>query len=258
MSDNLISNMTQRFAQLSCLRFLISLDLSNNRISTALRASDFDDSFGELLRTFNLRNNQIPSLESGVFFKDKENREPRFPYLAHLCLANNRIKSLDLLWPMILPNPKLKIDLSNNPIMKLTNELGLSYNEPNLIEISGDRYVDLRNNSLEFLDDSNLMQYGLKTQDDFGIFLIKLKNFDFRQNKNKFECFCPNNSGSYLVHWYRNFSKQMEHLEGPIFDLYCSNMNQSYIFDFNCTVSKNFIYNFGLSLLFIQRTKFQN
>lgn len=169
-----------------------------------------------------------------MFFK--QDGTSRFINLEYLGLVNNQLKSLDLLWPMSLPSSILKIDLSYNQIDKLTNELKKSFSESVFIPMTGNRHVYLINNSLVSLDDSNLLQYQINSANGFSQFLNKLSNYDFRKNNSDYSCLCPAATGLYTVLWYKNISSSISDKTAPIFKLNCSNVANTYIFDFPCTV----------------------
>jgi len=237
MSSNLIQNLTGGFINLKCLASLTNLDLSKNLISTALLPTDFDDGFASRLQIFNLENNKISNIQTSVFIK--KDGTSRFPNLYYLNLAKNLIKKFDLLWPLTLPSPNLFIDLKMNPIGELVNQMGQSFKNPSYIyDMIGNRYVDVTTNRLQFLDDSNLMQYGLQDSRDFRQFLNKISNYDFRQANyvRTFICYCPS-GGLYTVEWFKNISFSLD-LNCPIFQLFCSNFQTPiYIFNFPCEVS---------------------
>lgn len=88
-------------------------------------ASDFDDDFAAQIGSLNLTHNLIPAIESRAFLR--LDGSSRFPELTYLGLAHNRIKDLDLLWPLTLPSPILNVDLKVNPISRLINQFGFGY-----------------------------------------------------------------------------------------------------------------------------------
>lgn len=142
LSYNLITSMTNVFAQLSCLTQLTHLDLGHNQIVTPLVATDFADSQASRLLWLNLEYNNISSIDAGMFYY--ANGSARFPKLAYLSLSRNRLFSIDLLWPMTMTNANLKIDLSNNSIATLTNSLNLNFGLTTFIPMTGNRQVDLK------------------------------------------------------------------------------------------------------------------
>jgi hypothetical protein len=240
ISYNRLTSLTNAFVELSCLQSLKHLDLSNNQIRTPLLASDFltdNESFSINLEYLNMNNNQIPSIESSVFLLS--DGTARFKKLSFLGLANNRLKELDLLWPMIMPNNHLVVDLSNNNIKILKNELSSSrFDEDLFVPMTSNRSVDIRNNSLFALNDSNLLQYKINNQYDFEKFLFKLSNYDFSQIPNGLECDCSVNNDSNTVFWYRLISNRIADKMAPIYQLNCKRIPLNYIFDYDCSVSR--------------------
>jgi hypothetical protein len=236
ISYNSIKNMAYQFGLMACLRYLTTLDLSYNLISTPVRASDLNDFFGTRLQALNLSNNRIPSIETAFFFRS--DMSLRFPNLTFLSLANNLIIDFDLLWPLSLPSPVLDIDFSSNPIVSLSNQFNLSFNEISFYDMTETRRVDLRNNSLKRLDDTNLLQYGMNSASDFQYFLYRLANYDFRQEVNALDCVCANRDGQYVLGWFAQFAAEIVDFKKPIYQLECSNFaNQSvFIFNYTCTV----------------------
>lgn len=102
--------------------------------------------------------------------------------------------------------------------------------------MTGYRRVDITTNSLQYLDDSNMLQYGLFNADDMRDFLIKLSNFDFRQSNRvrTFICYCPPSYGLLTVSWFHQISSQLD-MTAPIFQIYCKDYpNLVYVFDFPC------------------------
>ena len=235
LSQNQIINMTQRFKTLSCLKSLTRLDLSSNAITTPLMDSDFDNSFRTTLKWLSLSNNRIPSIDSNVFMYS--NGTTKFPNLSYLDLSYNLIKVLDILWPMSIPDLNLFIDLSTNPIETLKNQLNANFTSNFFVPMTQNRSIDVTDNNIVLFDDTQLWQYNIGTSANFQTLLTKLSNFDFRQTNNKLTCFCPIATGLYTVYWYGQISKNFVNNQSPIFQLYCSNINNKYIFDFNCTVS---------------------
>jgi hypothetical protein len=233
LSYNLITNVTNAFANLGCLTKLTQIDLSHNKISTPILASDFSDTVAGLLGSLNLGNNQIPSIESGAFFNT--NGSTRFANLYYLGLARNNLMSIDLLWPMTMPNGNLRVELNNNPIGSLVNPLRSNFVSNVFIPMTGNRYVDMRNTSLTSLADSQLLRYGLNSADDFKNFLFKISNYDFRGTQ--FVCTCPASTGLYTVYWYGQFLSAPLNPSALIYQLTCSNYLGDYIFDFPCQVN---------------------
>jgi hypothetical protein len=236
MSYNSLVNMTDQFRLMSCLRYLVTLDLSHNLISTPVRASDLNDMFGSRLQTLNLSHNRIPSIETAFFFKS--DMSPRFPNLTCVNLAYNQIIDFDLMWPLSLSGPVLNVDFSNNPIVSLSNQFNFSFDEISFYDMTETRHVDLRNSSLERLDDTNLLQYGISSASDFQYFLYRIGNYDFWQHNNKLNCSCASYEGQYVLGWFAQFAIEVEAFKNPIYQLKCSNIgNQSvFIFNYTCTV----------------------
>lgn len=223
LSYNQITSLTNVFKQLNCMNSLSSVDFSNNYIVSPLLATDFDDALSAQLVSINLTNNRIPSIQSSMFFKS--DGKTRFPKLAYLGLAFNLIQQLDLLWPLSLPNANLFIDLKTNPIETLVNQLQVSFNQPAFqYGMTGNRRLDATNNKLQYLNDGNLIQYGLQSADDFYSFFSRLLNYDFRQTNSvrTFLCYCPQ-SGSQSISWFLSVQNYLN-LTYPIFQLYCSNL----------------------------------
>lgn len=105
--------------------------------------------------------------------------------------------------------------------------------------MTGYRRVDITTNSLQYLDDSNMLQYGLFNSDDMRDFLIKLSNYDFRQANRvrTFICYCPS-YGLLTVKWYSQIASSMD-TTAPIFQIYCKDFpNLVYVFEFPCDNSK--------------------
>lgn len=233
LSRNQIRSLRYAFKSLSCLTSLKRFDLSYNSISTPLVDSDFSDEFAQHIEYINLKNNHIPSIDTKVFFQN--DGTSRFPSLYYLDLSNNLIKTIDLLWPMTLRHPSAKIMLSNNKISTIKNQLRLSYDNKVFQDVVGDRVVDLSNNELTHLDDTNLLQYHLQNQADFERFIIKLSNFDF--SNNLFSCVCPNKTGLYTVYWFKALAHKILDFSAPIFQVYCAQTFQdNNVFDFDCQV----------------------
>ena len=233
LSRNQIRSLRYAFKSLSCLVSLKRFDLSYNLIASPLVDSDFSDEFSQHIEYLNLKNNLIPSIDTKVFFRN--DGTSRFPSLYYLDLSNNLLKMIDLLWPMTLRHPSAKIILSNNKINKIKNQLRLSYENKVFIDVVGDRVVDLSNNELAHLDDSNLLQYNLQSQNDFERFLLKLSNYDF--SNNRFVCVCPNTTGLYTVFWFKMLSHKIADFSSPIYQVYCAQtLQDNNVFDFECQV----------------------
>jgi hypothetical protein len=187
----------------------------------------------------NLDNNLIPYVDTLVFV----NRDgtPRFPNLQYLNLANNRILSFDLLFPLTIPSSQMNLDFSLNPIGALENFENLNFNLPVFsYAVVDNRSVNLRGNQLTTFDDSNLIQYGLQTEPDLQTLLYKISNYDLRQANDKsiIVCTCPSGS-QFTSIWYANLlNKQLVNTSTLINQLYCSNIGTGvYILNFNCIVS---------------------
>ena len=137
---------------------------------------------------------------------------------------------------MTLRHPSAKIILSSNKISTITNQLRLSYDHKVFIDVTGDRVVDVSNNELKNLDDSNLLQYNLHSERDFERFLNKLSNYDF--SNNRFSCLCPNRTGLFTVHWFKSIASKIVDFSPPIYQVYCAQTFQdNNVFDFECHVS---------------------
>ena len=103
--------------------------------------------------------------------------------------------------------------------------------------MTGFRHVDITTNSLQYLDDSNMLQYGLLNEYDMRDFLMKISNYDFRQSNlvRTFICYCPS-YGLNTVRWYKQVSNQLD-TSLPIFQLFCKEFpNLVYVFNFPCNV----------------------
>ncbi len=68
--------------------------------------------------------------------------------------------------------------------------------------MTGRRFVNVKHNLLTRLDDSDLLQYGLKSAHDLQAFFSKLANFDFHSNR--FYCKCPRGPESLVSIWSLN------------------------------------------------------
>lgn len=221
---------TNAFKKLRCLKRLKIFNLSSNLINTPLRASDFDEE-SELtssLEYLSFRYNNIPSIESKLFFRT--NGSSMFPNLSFLDLSFNNLKTLDLIWPMSLPHASLKVLISYNKIRAFSNELKISYDSSRLIAMTSKRKVDVKFNLIDRFDDSNLLQYGLKSPEDLDKFLRKIENFNF--DENKFKCVCPPDLGLYTVFWYN----QLFSLNVSVNKFPCTNIPNRNAFNFTCPV----------------------
>ena len=235
LSSNQFTVLTGAFVLLACLPNLRSIDFSYNQVATPIMATDFADSLASTLVYLNLNNNQIPYVQSSTFISNSGTS--RFPNLLYIGLANNQLKSFDMLWPLALPNLVLQVDVRNNPITHLVNELGKPYNDTIFATpMSGYRNVDISNNKINSISDFNLLQYGLYTVSDFQCFLTKIQNYDLRLTSRKPSlcCTCPS-GGLYTNTWYSAFCNKINN-NYIILDLYCVNM-KSQIFNFDCPVS---------------------
>ena len=157
--------------------------VSNNRISTPLLKSDFDDKFAEQLISIDLSNNQIPSIDSNLFFKS--DGTSRFKTLNYLNLGYNHISTFDMLLALTIPNSNLNFLVNSNPIYTLVNQLNLPYTDSRFAYAGvGNRVINVTSNVLATFSDSNLLQYGLNNQKDLKHFLNKIANYDLRQALN--------------------------------------------------------------------------
>ena len=236
LSFNLISSTRNAFRDLNCLTSLNSINLANNLINSPILSTDFDDGLSSRLQLLNLTKNMIEFIESRVFIKS--NGLTRFPNLQFLGLAYNKLKHLDLLWPLTIPNLNLHIDLKYNNISLLVNELNLKFNDPMLrYPMINNRKLDATTNSLQGFDDQNLLQYGIENPDDLKEFLYKISNYDFRQSNlvPTFICFCPP-GGQLTLLWFNSISNLVNR-SSVIFKLYCINSPSIYVLDFPCGVS---------------------
>lgn len=238
LSFNRLTSLTGAFRNLACLTGLKTINFGDNLISTPILASDFDETFSSQLESLNFTNNLIPSIQTAAFIRS--DGTSRFPNLNFLGLAKNKLIQLDLLWPLSLQSQNLFIDLKLNPISVLTNELKLTYN--NILfryPMTANRRLDATTNSLQYLDDSNMIQYGLYNENDLREFLYKMSNYDLRQSNfvRTFLCHCPTSSGQLVVYWFKIFSTLVDKTR-PIYQLYCSGYEGLvYIFDHSCGVS---------------------
>ncbi len=191
-------------------------------------------------KELDLKNNLIPYVETLVFVN--EDGTSRFPNLEYLNLANNRMIFFDLLFPLTMPSPKLKIEATSNPINKLNNTVNLNYALSFFsYAVVGNRSVDLRGNQLTVFDDSNLLQYGLQSANDLQVFLYRISNYDLRQMNSQSIIVCSCSGGSKLTSiWYADLlSKNLVDNSTLISKLYCSNQGQekTFVLDFSCDVS---------------------
>ena len=234
LSYNSLTSLQGAFSSLSCMTSLSQLDLSNNLISSPILASDFNDQFAANIQSLDLSTNQIPSIDSSAFFKS--DGTSRFPKLSSLDLGKNLIKQLDLLWPLSLPSPTLRVVLSENRIDTLVNQLGRSFADPRYVAMSGAfRTLDASENPLNTLSDSNLLGYQLNSASDFKSFLEKIANYNFTQTINRFVCSCPP-GGLFTVSWYQSFSSTIVSKSSPIYNLGCSDIPYK-LFEYPCQVS---------------------
>jgi hypothetical protein len=236
MSANLLTSLNGLYELGTCLTRLESIDLSNNYITTKFTSSLFDDQFASQLKSLNLSNNRIESVESRAFIK--RDGTSRFPVLSYLGLAKNLIIHFDLLWPLTLPASNLLVDIKFNQIETLVNELNMTFGDPMFNNpMKNGRYVDATTNKMQYMDDTNLLQYGLSTPNDFYTFLDLISNYDFRQSNlvPTFICYCPP-KGLWTVYWYQGFASHVYNTSLPIYNLFCSNYDNKYIFDFPCEV----------------------
>ena len=249
MRSNLLKSLKGAFVQLGCLGSLVSVDFSDNLIASPLTHADFEDSLAARLRSINLSGNKIPFVETVAFIHP--NGSSRFPRLTHLNLARNAIREFDLLFPLSIPDDNLKIEMQMNPIDRLVNQLGLSFKHPAFeFNMSNTRSLDASNNHLQYLDDSNLLQYGITSREDLQVFLNKIGNYDLRQSNlvRTFICYCPP-QGLRTVSWFKSFASSVRP-QLPIYQLFCSNFEGSvYVLDFTCEVSTHFIFHL-LTLIF--------
>ena len=233
LSFNQITSVTDVFKSIStCLPVLQILDLSYNLINTPLIATDFNDAFGLNIGSLSLNNNQIPSIDTGVFFK--QDGTSRFPSLYNLNLANNQIKIFDLIWPLSLSKINVQVSLANNPINAISNQLGKTFTDATFVNLTGSQTVDITNNQLTSLSDSVFFQY-VHSASQFQYFLYKISNYNFKQTVNQLSCACPTATGLYTVYWYQSFKNSLLSKSAPIYQLNCSNQAY-YIFDFPCQV----------------------
>lgn len=233
LSYNLIKSAD--FKDFSCLTSLISINLANNQINSSILSSDFEYEFSSRLESLNLTKNLIGYIESKTFINN--DGSSRFPRLKYLGLGYNRLKSLDLLWPLTIPNENLLIELKYNNISMFKNEMNLNFDNQILkYPMTNNRKLDATTNSLQGFDDQSLLQYGLKNQDNLKEFLEKISNYDFRQANlvPTFICFCPS-TGQSTLFWFSLISNFMNRSK-PIFQIYCINSPSTYVLDFPCNV----------------------
>jgi hypothetical protein len=199
ISFNKLTTITGLFQTLKCLVSLTTLIMSNNYISSTLLNSDFDDTFSQQLVSIDLSKNKIPSIDSNFFFKS--DGTSRFSNLQYLNLAYNSINQFDMLMPLTVPNSNLSFLLNSNPINTLVNQLNTPYSDSKFAYPAvGNRKINVTNNNLLVLDDTNLIQYGLNSQNDLKLFLYKVSNYDLRQLSNKIiKCTC---NSTLISSWY--------------------------------------------------------
>lgn len=125
--------------------------------------------------------------------------------------------------------------LHYNKITNFKNELNFSTHNRNLLAVTGRRKVDIRHNLLSRFDDTNLLQYGLHTAQDFQNFLGKLSNFDLRSNK--LFCLCHEGKQPLTVTWFEEISQLVKNQDDVIYQLLCANLPGYSIFNFKCPVS---------------------
>jgi hypothetical protein len=235
MSNNQLASLTAAFttANLGCLTALTTVDFSNNLIASPLAQADFDDTTAAQIVSLNLTNNMIPSLSTSMFFK-ADGVTSRFPNLRYLGLALNNLKNFDLLWPMSLPQSTLLVELQVNPISTLENQLAVSYADARFAyPIAGNRKVNVQNNKLQYLDDTNLLQYKLGKSSDFVAFVNKILNFDFTQTNGDIVFFCICQYSTNINTWYQQSYSQLQSGNYPIYKLYCNEYtNNVYVFNF--------------------------
>ena len=192
------------------------------------------------MQSLNLNFNRIEFIETNAFI-NKLNGS-RFTNLKYLGLANNLIKELDLLWPLTLPSTSLIVDLKHNQIRTLTNQNKFTYSNEafNFAMIGDHRYLDATDNALDYLDDDNLLQYGLENATDLKAFLHKISNYDFSQTNgvSTLSCRCPP-GGQLVLAWFDTFATTIAQ-SYPIYKLECQFKNNAFyrIFHYPCVVNK--------------------
>jgi hypothetical protein len=237
LSMNQLTNLTKVFQSLKCMKKLVIIDFSSNYVSTPIKADDFDDSMAMRIESLNLTSNRIQSIETKAFFT--LDNQIRFKRLKYLGLALNKIRQLDLLWPLAIPSRNLFIDMKLNPIESLINEMGVTFRDPLFNNpMTGDRFFDITTNNLQIFDDSNILQYGLMNVNDMKDFLTMISNYDLRQRNGAqtFQCYCPDN-GSFTNTWFQAIMMTVN-LNYPIYQLYCLQyQGRVFVFNFICPVS---------------------
>jgi hypothetical protein len=242
MSYNQITSLSGAFKSSTqgCLTALNSIDFSNNLINTPLTQADFDDQTASQIVSLNLTNNLIKEIRTSMFFK-ADGVTTRFPNLKYLGLAFNGIRQLDLLWPLSLPQSSLFIDMRVNPLTFLVNELNLSYIDNRFrYPMIGNRSINIQNNELQYIDDTNLIQYGLQSASDFAALINKILNYDFSQTDSTKVFFCVCSYSTTVNTWYQLSFSQMISGNYPIYRLYCNSYTTNvYIFNFGpqCNIS---------------------
>jgi hypothetical protein len=190
------------------------------------------------LVSIQLQNNQIPYIDTLLFVNS--NGSSRFPNLRLIDLSNNSILVFDLLFPLTIPSMQMVLDASLNPIRSLGNFEGLTYNLPEFsYAVVNGRSVNLANNKLTAFDDTNLLQYGLQSENDLQAFLYRISNYDLRQlnGQSTIKCNCPNGSQSTSI-WYADLLAKQLVSNSTISQLYCSNIGTNvFVLNFNCVVS---------------------
>ena len=227
VSFNQLTSITGLFQTLKCLVSLTTLIMSNNYISSPLMQSDFDDTFSQQLVSLDLSNNQIPSIDTNLFFKT--DGTSRFINLKYLNLGYNRITQFDMLMPLTMPNSYLNFMINSNPINTLVNQLGISYTDNRLAyPVVNNRVANITNNILTTFGDSNLIQYGLKSQTDLLNFLNKIANYDLRQFNNKVaSCECVGTT-NLIPTWYQSLlSSSLIILNSFVSQFTCVTYNQN-------------------------------
>ena len=228
ISYNQLTSITGLFQTLKCLVSLTTLVASNNRISTALSQSDFDDTFAEQLISIDLSNNQIPLIDSNLFFKS--DGTSRFRNLNYFNLGYNHIIQFDILLPLTIPTSILNFLVNSNTIYTLVNQLNVPYTDSRFAYPAvGNRVINITSNVLTTFSDSNLLQYGLNNETDLKIFLNKIANYDLRQASNNtgVKCACSG-STDVIPTWYRSLlSTASINLSDNINKFNCSTYNQN-------------------------------
>ena len=222
LANNNISQLTQdSFNGLSSLE---SLDLSYNHLksisantfNTLINLQEIDLSYNNFsqiddgyftglikIKSIYLSNNQISRLSKNSFNnlrslnylflernKLNQNLDSLFIGLTNLIqldLSFNDFRTIEL-WPTYLSSLSVLL-LRFNKIEKFTNERGwFIQNSTNLPPLK-DFIVDLQFNSITELSDITLEQYGVKTFEEFSIFMSKFFNV-FNIDHNPIDCSC--------------------------------------------------------------------